>query len=189
MTLVPVVSITPFEPGDGVAFADLNRAWLVGYGLIEPADERQLQDPQTHVFGVGGGGRSRGAGARDRPEAGARRSALRARASVLDGHVDIQLEAHRGVASLRVAGLRLSARPSRRALRDGRHLHGARPRRLGHSARRATSGSTRNPPADRIVLTPPRAVIHCSADRGTPRGPRSSPLVLPSTHTVRGEGI
>jgi putative acetyltransferase len=54
MSLVPTISIAPFEPGDGPAFAALNRAWLIGYGLIEPADERQLDDPQTHVFARGG---------------------------------------------------------------------------------------------------------------------------------------
>jgi putative acetyltransferase len=54
MSLVPTISIAPFEPGDGPAFAALNRAWLIGFDLIEPADERQLDDPQTHVFDHGG---------------------------------------------------------------------------------------------------------------------------------------
>jgi putative acetyltransferase len=54
MSLVPTISIAPFEPGDGPAFAALNRAWLIGYDLIEPADERQLDDPQSHVFARGG---------------------------------------------------------------------------------------------------------------------------------------
>ena len=54
MRLVPTVTIAPFEPEDRRAFADLNRAWLVGHGLLEPADEQQLKDPETHVFARGG---------------------------------------------------------------------------------------------------------------------------------------
>ena len=48
------VTITPFEPGDGEAFAALNLAWLVGHGLLEPADEKQLYNPQGYIFGHGG---------------------------------------------------------------------------------------------------------------------------------------
>lgn len=50
----PEVTIRPFEAGDYEAFAALNRAWLVGNGLIEPADEVQLGDPDTHIFAPGG---------------------------------------------------------------------------------------------------------------------------------------
>jgi len=46
--------IDTFRPGDADAFAALNLAWLQGYGLLEPADEQQLYDPDTHVFGLGG---------------------------------------------------------------------------------------------------------------------------------------
>jgi putative acetyltransferase len=49
-----MVAISLFEPGDAAAFASLNRAWLVGHGLIEPADETQLDDPQGHIFARGG---------------------------------------------------------------------------------------------------------------------------------------
>ena len=48
------VTITPFAPQDADAFVALNMAWLVGHGLLEPADEKQLHDPQTHVFDHGG---------------------------------------------------------------------------------------------------------------------------------------
>jgi putative acetyltransferase len=48
------VTIGPFLPGDQDAFAALNLAWLTRHGLLEPADERQLYDPQTHVFAHGG---------------------------------------------------------------------------------------------------------------------------------------
>ena len=48
------IAITPFVPGDGDAFVALNLAWLIGHGLLEPADEKQLYDPQTHVFDHGG---------------------------------------------------------------------------------------------------------------------------------------
>lgn len=48
------VKIDRFEPRDGAAFAALNRAWLVGHGLIEPADEKQLNDPEGSIFVHGG---------------------------------------------------------------------------------------------------------------------------------------
>ena len=54
MSIVPMVAITPFEPGDRRAFTDLNLAWLTGHALLEPADEKQLHDPDTHVFARGG---------------------------------------------------------------------------------------------------------------------------------------
>lgn len=54
MTTAPPVRIEPFEPQDAGLFATLNRAWLIGHGLIEPADEAQLDDPDTHVFARGG---------------------------------------------------------------------------------------------------------------------------------------
>ena len=50
----PHVVIDTFRAADGAAFATLNLAWLRGYQLLEPADERQLSDPQTHVFDHGG---------------------------------------------------------------------------------------------------------------------------------------
>lgn len=46
--------IDTFRPDDAADFAALNLAWLQGYGLLEPADERQLHDPETHVFARGG---------------------------------------------------------------------------------------------------------------------------------------
>jgi putative acetyltransferase len=49
-----MATIAPFEPGDRDAFAALNLAWLVGHGLLEPADEHQLHDPDTHIFARGG---------------------------------------------------------------------------------------------------------------------------------------
>jgi putative acetyltransferase len=48
------VSVTPFVPQDADAFVQLNLAWLVGHGLLEPADEKQLYNPQLHVFDHGG---------------------------------------------------------------------------------------------------------------------------------------
>ena len=50
----PHVTITPFGPDDGEAFARLNLDWLVRHGLLEAADEKQLHDPETHVFAHGG---------------------------------------------------------------------------------------------------------------------------------------
>lgn len=48
------VTIDTFRPGDQESFAALNLAWLVHHRLLEPADEAQLHDPQSHVFAHGG---------------------------------------------------------------------------------------------------------------------------------------
>lgn len=48
------LTIAPFDLPDAEAFAALNRAWLVGHDLLEPADEKQLNDPDTHILARGG---------------------------------------------------------------------------------------------------------------------------------------
>ena len=48
------VVIRGFQPADAPAFASLNRRWLIDHHLLEPADEKQLTDPRTHVFERGG---------------------------------------------------------------------------------------------------------------------------------------
>jgi putative acetyltransferase len=48
------LAIRPFQPADAHAFASLNRRWLNEHHLLEPADEWQLDDPGTHIFGRGG---------------------------------------------------------------------------------------------------------------------------------------
>ena len=48
------VAVTPFGPEDAEAFFSLNRAWLLGHGLLDRSDRTQLADPQTHVFDHGG---------------------------------------------------------------------------------------------------------------------------------------
>jgi GNAT superfamily N-acetyltransferase len=48
------VLIDQFRPDDQRAFAALNRAWLVEYGLLEAPDERQLQDPVGEIIAPGG---------------------------------------------------------------------------------------------------------------------------------------
>src|SRR5687768_12519661 len=48
------VVIRAFTRPDAEAFAALNRHWLIVHQLLEPADEKQLDDPDTHVFGRGG---------------------------------------------------------------------------------------------------------------------------------------
>ena len=48
------VVIAPYGIDDNQAFIALNMAWLRGHDLLEPADEKQLYDPQTHVFDHGG---------------------------------------------------------------------------------------------------------------------------------------
>ena len=46
--------IEEFRVEHAPAYEALNRAWLVGYALIEQADEPQLVDPQRTIIDVGG---------------------------------------------------------------------------------------------------------------------------------------
>jgi ribosomal protein S18 acetylase RimI-like enzyme len=48
------IAIDTFRPEHAPAFAELNRAWLVAYGLLEPPDEAQLADPWGQVVAPGG---------------------------------------------------------------------------------------------------------------------------------------
>ncbi|MEP6572787.1 MAG: GNAT family N-acetyltransferase [Gemmatimonadota bacterium] len=48
------ITIEPFRPEHADAFAALNRAWLVEHELLEPADEKVLLDPWTHIIEPGG---------------------------------------------------------------------------------------------------------------------------------------
>ena len=48
------ISIDTFRPEHLSRFAELNREWLLRYDLLEPADEAQLADPQTHFIDRGG---------------------------------------------------------------------------------------------------------------------------------------
>jgi len=46
--------IEPFRSEHAAAFDALNRAWLVGHGLIEHHDEEQLQNPWREILEPGG---------------------------------------------------------------------------------------------------------------------------------------
>ena len=48
------ITITPYRPEHAARFAELNRDWLEGYGLMEPPDEAQLRDPEGHFLTPGG---------------------------------------------------------------------------------------------------------------------------------------
>ena len=48
------VTIDTFRPEHAAAFDALNRAWLVAYQLLEPADELHLTDPAGHILDPGG---------------------------------------------------------------------------------------------------------------------------------------
>ena len=48
------MKIEVFRPEHAAAYEALNRAWLVGHGLIEEADEPQLVDPQCTIIDTGG---------------------------------------------------------------------------------------------------------------------------------------
>ena len=48
------IEVEPFRPGDEEAFFELNAHWIRKYFTIEPADERQLRDPQSSILQHGG---------------------------------------------------------------------------------------------------------------------------------------
>ena len=48
------MKIELFRPEHAAAFEALNRAWLVGAGLLEPADEPHLKDPHGTIIAAGG---------------------------------------------------------------------------------------------------------------------------------------
>lgn len=48
------MTIEPYRPEHARAFEELNRAWLVGNGLLEPADEPNLTNPDETIIGSGG---------------------------------------------------------------------------------------------------------------------------------------
>jgi GNAT superfamily N-acetyltransferase len=43
-----------FQPGDEIAFRDLNEAWIRQYFAIEPKDREVLGDPVEHILRPGG---------------------------------------------------------------------------------------------------------------------------------------
>jgi predicted N-acetyltransferase YhbS len=51
---VTEIRIRDYRPGDIAAFDALNRAWLVGHGLLEEPDEAQLRDPEGQILAQGG---------------------------------------------------------------------------------------------------------------------------------------
>ena len=48
------LNIVEFDQSHAAAFEALNRRWLVGHGLLEPADEPGLRDPVATILDVGG---------------------------------------------------------------------------------------------------------------------------------------
>ena len=48
------MTIEPYRPEYARAFEGLNREWLVGNGLLEPADEPNLSNPDETIIGSGG---------------------------------------------------------------------------------------------------------------------------------------
>lgn len=49
-----IVEIDTYRREHAEGFAALNRAWLQEHRLLEPRDELQLTDPETHILGKGG---------------------------------------------------------------------------------------------------------------------------------------
>lgn len=49
-----VIEIDTFRPEHAKRFAELNRAWLEAYNLLEPPDEEQLADPEKYLIQRGG---------------------------------------------------------------------------------------------------------------------------------------
>ena len=54
MTSTTDIVIQPMGPEDHAAFAELNREWLLHYGLLEGPDERQLENPIGEIIAPGG---------------------------------------------------------------------------------------------------------------------------------------
>jgi len=48
------VEIVGYRPEYRADFERLNRVWLEGHGLLEPADLEYLQDPEGHILDGGG---------------------------------------------------------------------------------------------------------------------------------------
>jgi len=48
------VEITTFRPEHARSFGELNREWLERYGLMEPSEVEQLEDPERYFIGGGG---------------------------------------------------------------------------------------------------------------------------------------
>ena len=48
------IKIIGFEPGLSKDFKDLNIAWLEKYFIVEPVDEKVLNDPQREIIDKGG---------------------------------------------------------------------------------------------------------------------------------------
>lgn len=49
-----IINIVPYRLELQPAFERLNRQWLEGHSLLEPADLECLQDPEGHVLATGG---------------------------------------------------------------------------------------------------------------------------------------
>lgn len=48
------IEIVPYREEYAADFARLNFEWLEGYALLEEADRKYLEDPQTHILDSGG---------------------------------------------------------------------------------------------------------------------------------------
>lgn len=48
------VVVRPFQPGDAVAFRDINLEWIERYFAVEAKDREVLGDPHTYILGPGG---------------------------------------------------------------------------------------------------------------------------------------
>ena len=50
----PVVEIRPYRAGDGVAFREMNEAWIEKHFGIEEKDRQTLGDPEKYILQPGG---------------------------------------------------------------------------------------------------------------------------------------
>ncbi len=48
------IEITTFVPEHARGFGELNREWLERYGLMEPSEMEQLEEPERYFIGGGG---------------------------------------------------------------------------------------------------------------------------------------
>ncbi|HWC16357.1 MAG TPA: GNAT family N-acetyltransferase [Terriglobales bacterium] len=54
LATLPEIRVRPFQPGDEIAFRELNEAWIAKYFTIEEAERPYLEDPVGKILAIGG---------------------------------------------------------------------------------------------------------------------------------------
>ena len=53
-TATPAITFRRFEPGDEIAFRELNEVWIVRHFTLEEPDRKVLGDPANYILKPGG---------------------------------------------------------------------------------------------------------------------------------------